>query len=120
MTWIKAPSKGRYYPGGFDSAMQLTGSPYNAPARTAPVFSSGVEALFSGGGLSESVNYNMELQKSLGYAAGRHPKLCQFDGGFQRQIRSGSNDVRRGIARPGARGFFLGTNISGAVLLQGN
>ncbi len=65
VSWIKAPTSGRYYAAGFDSVVQLIGSPYVAPAAKAPVLSLADPAvLLTGGDLSGNFSSAVTLQKT--------------------------------------------------------
>lgn len=125
VTWIKAPGAGRYYAAGFDSVVQLIGSPYIAPPKNTPALSLGdsVQVIFSGGNLSEAVVTDpVALQKNLSYASSEVTlSITNSTGAFSG--RFGRGQTMSGVVlqnQNSARGFFLGTNESGAVLLQGN
>jgi hypothetical protein len=125
VTWIKAPGAGRYYAAGFDSVVQLIGSPYIAPPKNTPALSlvDPVQVILSGGNLSEAVVTDpVALQKNLSYASSEVTlSITNSTGAFSG--RFGRDQTMSGVVlqnQKSARGFFLGTNESGAVLLQGN
>jgi hypothetical protein len=122
ITWIKAPNTGRYYAAGFDRVIQLIGSPYVAPAKNTPAFSRNPEVILAGGNLSEDVSEDVTLQKNLSYASGGVTlSITNSTGAFSGKF--GAGQTMSGVVlqnQDSARGFFLGTNQSGTVLLQGN
>jgi hypothetical protein len=123
VAWIKAPNASHYYPGGFNDILQLIGSPYVAPTKNSPVLSLlNASVTLSGGNLANDINSPVSLQKNLGYGAGS--TIINFTaatGAFSGKF--GAKQTMSGVVlqnQDNARGFFLGTTESGAVLLQGN
>ncbi len=123
VTWIKAPGSGHYYPSGFDDALQLIGSPYTAPPKNSPALSLlNASVTLSGGNLANQITSPVTLQRNLSYASGSVTiSFTNSTGAFTGKL--GANEAMRGVIlqnQNSARGFFLGTNQSGEVLLQGN
>ena len=123
VAWLKSPNAGHYYPGGFNDILQLIGSRYVAPTKNAPVLSLlNASVTLSGGGLASDVNTPVSLQRNLGYGAGSVTmSFNAATGAFSGKY--GSRQTLSGVVlqnQDSARGFFLGTTESGAVLLQGN
>jgi hypothetical protein len=122
VTWIKAPDSGRYYGAGFGSVFQLIGSPYVAPPKNSPALSRDLALTLSGGNLSQDMTSAVTLQKNLSYASGAVTlSITNSTGAFSGKF--GPGQTMSGVVlqnQDSARGFFLGTNESGAVLLQGN
>jgi hypothetical protein len=120
--WIKASGAGRYYPAGFANALGLIGSPYVAPARNSPSLSRDLLVILSGGNLSENLTNAVALQKNLTYATGDVTlNITNSNGVFSGKF--GAGQTMSGVVlqnQNSARGYFLGTNGGGAVLLQGN
>ncbi len=123
MIWIKAPNAGPYYSAGFEKVLQLIGSPFVSPPKAAPALSLADPAvILTGGDLSEAVTHAVALQQNLSYASGTVTlSISDSTGAFSGKI--GPGQTMSGVVlqnQNSARGFFLGTNESGAVLLQGN
>lgn len=123
VTWIKAPGLGHYYPAGFDDSVQLIGSPYAAPHAKLPALNLlDASVTLNGGNLPSEINSSVTLQRNLSYAAGSTTiSFTASTGAFSGKF--GANEAMHGVIlqnQNSARGFFLGTNQSGAVLLQGN
>jgi hypothetical protein len=122
VTWIKAPGAGGNYPAGFAGALQVIGSPYAAPAKNSPAFGHELSLTLSGGGLSVDETMPLALEKNLGYASGNVTlSVTASTGVFKGHF--GAGQPMSGVIlqnQDSARGYFLGTNSSGAVLLQGN
>jgi hypothetical protein len=127
ISWTKAPGKSSLYAGGFNNALQLEGSIWEAPAKGAPaLILANPAVVLSGGNLPEPLTGPVTLQDFLTYAGtgltlSIHPANGTFSGWFtspgaaDRQSISGvvlQNESR-------ARGFFPGTSASGSVLLEG-
>jgi hypothetical protein len=120
--WSKAPNSTRYYAAGFDSVLQLIGSPYVAPPKNSPALSLVDPVVtLTGGNLSGDVTDPVTLQRNLGFASGQLTlTITNATGAFSGKI--GHGQTMSGVVLQNqnvARGFFLGTNESGAVLLQG-
>jgi hypothetical protein len=122
VTWIKAPNTGRYYAAGFDSVLELIGSPYVALPKNTPALSRDLSVTLTGGNLSEDVTNAVTLQKNLSYASSTVTlSISNSTGAFSGKF--GRGQTMSGVLLQNqntARGFFLGTNESGSVLLQGN
>ncbi|MGA2749442.1 MAG: hypothetical protein ABSG59_11755 [Verrucomicrobiota bacterium] len=127
-SWSKAPGKGPYYAAGFTNILQLLGSTYVVPKKNATVLSlTSPTVTISGGDLAESLT-NSVTQKSETYSAGTNATLTistgngSFSGKFYdpntRKAQTFNGVVLQN--QGAARGYFLGTNESGAVLLEGN
>jgi hypothetical protein len=115
ISWTKAPGKSSLYAGGFNNALQLEGSIWEAPAKGAPaLILANPAVVLSGGNLPEPLTGPVTLQDFLTYA-GTGLTLSIHPGAADRQSISGvvlQNESR-------ARGFFPGTSASGSVLLEG-
>jgi hypothetical protein len=128
ITWSKAASKGPLYPAGFTNELQMVGSTWQTPSTGSAVLSlTNPVVLLSGGDLPESslslpvksqnyltfvaTNANLSIRSSTGVFTGWFEKP-----GSETKVTI-SGVVLTNINS--ARGFFLGPNESGAVLLEG-
>jgi hypothetical protein len=101
----------------------MIGSPYVPPAKKAPVLNlTDPTVIVTGGDLTEEFSSALTLQKNLGYASGNVTlSFTNSTGAFSGKF--GPGQTVHGVVlqnQNSARGFFLGTNESGAVLLRGN
>ena len=127
VSWCKPAGKGPLFAAGFTNLLQLVGSPWQAPAKNSPALAlTNPVVTLSGGGLPDTLSVDVALQNFLSYvgtnltltvinASGSFSGSFNNPGAGQKQAVSGV--VLRNM--DSARGFFLGTNESGAVLLQG-
>jgi hypothetical protein len=130
INWIKAEGAPHYYSGGFVLPQVLSGTRYTPPASHSSALSltNGV-LILSGGNLAQDLTNSVASQNGLTYASA--------DGSVILKINSAKGGFTGSFVWPGthrttpiggvllqsdgiAEGFFLGTNQSGAVLLQGN
>jgi hypothetical protein len=113
ITWSKAAVASPLYKAGFTNTMQLIGSPWTKPAPGSTALNLSYSAVFVVGGDSSqsyaSTNLSLSVQPSTGL----------FSGWFEEP--NGRRESMGGVVlqdESRARGFFLGTNYSGAVLLE--
>ncbi len=111
---------------GFTNVLQLQGSAWQAPAsRTAALSLTNPAVQLTGGDLPETLTEAVALRPYLSYAASNvtlsiNPSAGSFSGSFVNP-GTGRKVSMSGVVlqnQESARGFFLGTNESGAVLLQ--
>jgi hypothetical protein len=123
--WYKAPAKGLYAT-GLTNVIQLTGSPWQAPAENTPALDLAAPVvILTGGNLAQSLTNAVSLENNLAFAATNltlniKPSSGSFSGWFV-DPATGRRDTISGVVlqnRNGAQGLFLGTNASGAVLLE--
>jgi hypothetical protein len=129
VTWVKGAGSGNLYPGGFTNTSVLLGSAYSAAwQRTNGLGLTNVTVTLSGGDLGDITNSviasGLETYKT---ADGKTLTLTisPSSGAFSGQYEpvGGKKISLAGVVlqnRRVAGGFFLGTNQSGAVWLQGN
>ncbi len=127
ISWSKLAGTGSLYPDGFTNLLQLTGSAWHAPAKNSPALTLfNPFVTLSGGDLSATVTDFVTLPNHLTYAATNLTlSVSAANGTFGGSFIN--PDTRRkqtilGVVlqnEDDARGFFLGTDQSGAVLLQG-
>ena len=125
VSWFKAAGKGPLYPAGFTNALPLIGSPWRPAKNSPPLTLANPVVIISGGGLTEALTNYVSLQNYLTYtnnglslsispSSGRFTGWFLDSGASLKQTMSGVVLTNEGVAR----GFFSGTNVSGAVLLQ--
>lgn len=128
IVWSKgANSKGRYYPAGFTSPFNLTGSVYAYSRANGPVLTLvNPEVVLSGGGLGAPQTYLLDSKNDLVYSTTNltlsiNPEAGTFSGRLHHQGEELSLKLN-GIVlqnQESGFGFFLGTNEeSGVVLFQ--
>jgi len=127
INWFKAAYAGHIYPGGFDNVLQMTGSPWQAPTKQSPAALSlpVPNLVLSGGDLAQTLTIPVTTKNFLTYSAtnasltitpttGKFTGWFEAPGGKKQQTISGVVLMNEGDAR----GYFLGSDESGAVLLQ--
>jgi hypothetical protein len=130
VTWTKSPGPGSLYTNGFTNASLLLGSIYSAIyQRTNGLGLTSPSITLTGGNLSGTVSEAVNLNGTQTYQSPDHsltltinPATGLFTGqyvapGTSRRVPLAGAVLQNAAT---ARGFFLGTNQSGAVLLQGN
>jgi hypothetical protein len=127
VSWSKAAGKGPLYPAGFTNLLQLVGSPWQAVTKGFSALSlTNPTVTLSGGDLPATLGIGVAAPNSLTYQATNlnlsiNSSSGLFTGWFvnpasnKRVTFSGVALTNEGVAS----GFFLGTDESGAVLLQG-
>lgn len=131
VSWIRAAFAGKYYAAGFTSELTLAGARYLAPA----IHSTGLSltnpvVTLSGGNLIGSLTDGVTLNAtSLSFTSANdhltlklNVKAGSFTGRFINPATSKATSLQ-GILlqnQNAARGYFLGTNESGAVRLSGD
>ncbi|HEY3863684.1 MAG TPA: hypothetical protein VGO59_17550 [Verrucomicrobiae bacterium] len=127
ISWVKPPFTGSLYPNGFNNILQLTGSTWVAPARGADALPlSGPAIMLSGGDLSAPLTIPVKIQGVTGFTATNatltiNAAIGAFTGSFTNPDTH-KRVTMRGVVLQNAnsaRGFFLGADESGAVLLGG-
>jgi len=112
--------------GGFTNVLQLVGSPWQGPAATTPALNlANSVLLLAGGNLPEELAEAVTLRQSLSYGATNvslsiNPAAGNFSGWFVNPGTGGKLTMSGVVLQnqDSARGFFAGTNGSGAVLLE--
>jgi hypothetical protein len=126
ITWSKAASKGPLYAAGFVNNLALVGSTWLAPAKTySPLSLADPVVVLNNGGLTDSLTINVAPETSLSFGAVNLSLSIKapsgsFSGWFVNP-NTGRKQTMSGVILQNvgqARGFFLGTNESGGVLLQ--
>jgi len=127
ISWSKKAGKGPLYVGGFSNILQLIGSPWHAPTAASPVLTNLFSPVLSlsGGDLPQALSIPVTNKNDLTYSATNASLTIsapsgKFSGWFDNPV-SRKKTVFSGVVltnEVSARGFFLGTNQSGAVLLQ--
>jgi hypothetical protein len=132
VTWVKDAGPGTFYPGGFTNSSVLLGSAYSAASQKAHGLGliSPVTVTLSGGNLAAPVSETVSESGLQTYQTADKKTLTltivPATGAFSGQYVAPGTTRKVPLAGvvlpyPGeARGFFLGTNQSGAVRLQGN
>jgi hypothetical protein len=129
VTWVKAAGPGAFYPQGFTNTSLLLGSKYAAAyQRTNGLALNNPSITLSGGNLAATVTEFVQASGLESYKAGTNVTLTinPTNGLFSGQYIAPGTSKKIPLAgavlqnEGEARGFFLGTNQSGAVLLQGN
>jgi hypothetical protein len=127
ISWNKLAGRGPLYPGGFANDLQLVGSPWQAPPKgSAPLSVAFPAVVLSGGNLPETLTFSVQLKNSLTYAATNVNLSIKsssgvFTGWFDDPFNGGKKVTISGVVltdESSARGFFLSTDESGAVLLE--
>jgi hypothetical protein len=127
VTWSKAAGKGPLYAAGFTNVFEVMGSPWQAPgSKTSALTLTDPIVIVSGGGLPEPLTISVALQNYLTYSATNltlsiNESSGKFSGWFD-SPGTGHRQTVSGVVLQNlgsARGFFQGTNESGAVLLKG-
>jgi len=131
LSWIKTNFVSKYYPAGFVVEPSLVGSRYVPPTN----HSTGLNltnpmVILSGGNLSDAITSPVTLkakQSSLvatnnNLILNLNPQAGSFTGKFVHPVTGASTPVGGVLLQNQntARGYFLGTNQSGAVRLRGN
>jgi hypothetical protein len=130
VTWIKETGKGTYYTNGFTNSSVLLGSIYSAAyQKTNGLALTGPTITLSGGNLASQVIEPVNLSGLETYTSSDKTltlTISASNGSFSGQYvvpgtgkkltLGGAVLQEQGVAR----GFFLGTNQSGGILLQGN
>jgi len=134
VSWIKTAETATnyFYPNGFTSTVELIGSAYHAPSNGVRILNMTSGTLvFSGGNLSGSIAWGLNwasnntinlagtskptvtLTPATGLIKGTfyHPQLGNLKTNFSGTVLQNQNY---------AAGYFLGTNQSGSILLQGD
>jgi len=127
ISWNKLPGKGPLYPAGFSTVLQLSGSPWQAPLRGASALSvTNPSVTLSGGNLPLVLNIPIATQTSLAFGATNVSlSINSATGAFSGWFESPGSRKQMpifGVVLSNediARGFFLGSDESGPVLLQG-
>jgi hypothetical protein len=133
VNWIKAAGKGTYYTNGFITNSVLLGSLYVVPAhQTSGLSLTNPTITLSGGNLAQPLTNNVILSGKVTYQTTNKPQttltIAPATGLFTGQYQYLSAGKTQKVPLAGvvlqnqntAQGFFLGTNQSGAVLLQGD
>jgi hypothetical protein len=130
VTWIRAAGPGTLYTNGFTNTSGLLGSTYSAPYQTTNGLAlSNPSVTLSGGNLPAEVSDPVSLLGLESYQTADKSltlTIAPASGSFTFQyVAPGTTKKVTGAGvvlqnQGQARGFFLGTNQSGAVLLQGN
>jgi hypothetical protein len=130
VTWIKAAGPGTYYPNGFTNSSVLLGSLYSAAyqqtnglalrsptlALTGGNLPAGMTNNVSVSGLETYQTTNKNLTLTIKPSTGMFSGQSVAPGTTKSISLAGVVLQNKGVAA----GFFLGTNQSGAVWLQGN
>jgi hypothetical protein len=132
-TWIKATGKGTYYTNGFTNTSVVLGSLYSAAyQKTNGLALNGPTITLSGGNLTPAQEVDQEAVNLSGLETYTSPDksltltIAPSSGNFSGQYvvpGTGTKLTLGGVVlqeQGVARGFFLGTNQSGEILLQGN
>jgi hypothetical protein len=128
VTWVKPPGAGLRYPDGFALSQTVLSSPFLPPAKGTPVLSLADPVVtLAGGNLETALTNTVGVARDNVYTNGTieltlsvNPVTGTFTGRFM-DPATGSPRGMAGVALEGqhvARGYFLGTNESGAVLLE--
>jgi hypothetical protein len=130
VTWSKAAGSGAYYANGFTYSSVLLGSAYSAAyQKTNGLALNNPSITLSGGNLPASVtDYAPASGLETYQAAGKNPTLTinaatgLFTGQYVEPVTGRKVSLAGAVLQSNrvAGGFFLGTNQSGAVWLQGN
>ncbi len=126
VTWIKTPIAGKYYPAGFTNLLTATGSTYHAVKGT-PLFPlSQADLLLSGGNLNAPITNTLAISSNNAVSVTTGTNNVKLILTSSSGLLSGSfiNPRTRALTalrgvilqeQTVARGFFLGTNSSGAM-----
>jgi hypothetical protein len=128
VTWVKAAGAGTYYTNGFTNNSILLGSAYSAAwQRTNGLGLTNPSVMLTGGNLAAATNVPVTANGLESYT---NKTTLTLTINPATGLFSGQYAPAKGKAIPlagavlqngrGAGGFFLGTNQSGAVWLQGN
>ena len=130
VTWIRAAGPGTYYTNGFTNSSVLLGSVYSAAyQKTNGLALNNPTLTLSGGNLPASVTDNVTVSGLETYQApGKNPTLTinaatgLFTGQYVEPVTGRKVTLAGAVLQSNrvAGGFFLGTNQTGAVWLQGN
>lgn len=130
VTWIRAAGPGTLYTNGFTNSSGLLGSTYSAPYQTTNGLAlSNPSITLSGGDLTAEVSDPVSLIGLESYQTADKSltlTIAPASGSFTFQyVAPGTTKKVTGAGvvlqnQGAARGFFLGADQSGAVLLQGN
>jgi plastocyanin len=131
LSWIKPPVPGdKHYPGGFQVDAAWTGAVYARPPARVPVLSfSDATLVLEGGGLTQAITNEVTLgsnNRVTAPTAGHQlsltfkPASGSFSGKFMDPATGKPMKITGVALQPNntARGCFLGSSLSGRVLLQ--
>jgi hypothetical protein len=129
VSWIKMPVAGKFYPNGFNTGVQILGSHYAQPPRGVRVLNVTTgEAVFTGGGLTAPLTNGVFLttNNTVTVTSVTNKLALAFTlstgkatGSFTHPVTKLSSKIN-GVMLPEDNtmsGFFLSTNLSGAVIL---
>jgi len=127
ITWSKPAGKVPLYPAGFTNTLQMIGSTWVTPSKNSVVLSlTNPAVVLTGGDLPMPLSLPANFKNSLLFASTNvnlsiRPSTGIFSGWFDNPNTKERVTISGVVLTnaDSARGFFLGTDESGSVLLQG-
>ncbi len=129
IAWVKPTNGTPLYPNGFDNIMQMSSSPWHTPtaASSHPFVDTNILMLLNGGDLAAPITNTLGTKDFATYTGPKSAVTIGSAGNFAGWFINPANNHKVPISGvvltnisigSSGRGYFLGTNVSGTVLLQ--